>query len=543
MFFNKRTKTLPNAAAIAAISNSTPPSRSAETIAHNDDLLIEILLRLPIKSLLKFKSVCKHWLSLISDPNFSLRRNSIPVPVSGIFFSRSSRNVARISEFDFVNLNLTDSSKSPFRSLPFADDSHSGAGIGQSCNGLLLCYSIRVLKQRDIFVFNPTTKQCTKLPSISQFRDGALQQVSGLSLAFDPSNSPHYKVVCVWNSYSESNQHRIEIYSSETRQWKLCGSSFSVDNPDLQFDGGVYWNGSVHWISNSSNSLYLKVEEERISPMPMPPIPEGNDWDHVRMFRYFGESRGHLHLIDHLFDLHTPRFDVLEMEMDYSGWFVKFRVDLSEIPSSFPQIVRRKLFHQMREHDYVFSVLCVVRGEVDEESYLVIQIPGKFIRSFYGCKSSHSSVSNPYPNTGSVSSPIPTSLVTAVVYLIRSLASSWNTLLRAFMAPLNSISSTTTKSSNSGNKVILCLTSAGQWSNIEVIESYNGVEIYLPTTCHWRLTGGPFAIDITQILGTAHSFMAWCSGTAAYTGLVHGGHQTTLVSLKSAQGECQCLAF
>lgn len=64
-----------------------------------------------------------------------------------------------------------------------------------------------------------------------------------------------------------------------------------------------------------------------------------------------------------------------------------------------------------------------------------------------------------------------------------------------------------------------------------------------PLTWLWRLTGGPFAIDITQILGTAHSFMAWCSGTAAYTGLVHEGHKNTLVLLKSAQGECQCLGF
>lgn len=34
----------------------------------------------------------------------------------------------------------------------------------------------------------------------------------------------------------------------------------------------------------------------------------------------------------------------------------------------------------MKRHKYKFSVLCVVRSEVDEGSFLVLQIPGKVIR-------------------------------------------------------------------------------------------------------------------------------------------------------------------
>ncbi|CAH1427895.1 unnamed protein product [Lactuca virosa] len=35
-----------------------------------DSLLIEILARLPVKSIFSFKSVCKHWQTLISHPSF-----------------------------------------------------------------------------------------------------------------------------------------------------------------------------------------------------------------------------------------------------------------------------------------------------------------------------------------------------------------------------------------------------------------------------------------------------------------------------------------
>ncbi|XP_039049188.1 F-box protein At2g40925-like [Hibiscus syriacus] len=47
-------------------------NRSAEEIGNNHDLLTQLLLRLPTKSLLKFKCVSKQWLSLISDPQFCL---------------------------------------------------------------------------------------------------------------------------------------------------------------------------------------------------------------------------------------------------------------------------------------------------------------------------------------------------------------------------------------------------------------------------------------------------------------------------------------
>ncbi|XP_040964778.1 uncharacterized protein [Gossypium hirsutum] len=45
---------------------------AAEKIAYNQDLLTQILLRLPTKSLIKFKSVSKLWQFIISDPDFCL---------------------------------------------------------------------------------------------------------------------------------------------------------------------------------------------------------------------------------------------------------------------------------------------------------------------------------------------------------------------------------------------------------------------------------------------------------------------------------------
>ncbi|GMJ10969.1 hypothetical protein HRI_004766100 [Hibiscus trionum] len=45
---------------------------SAEEIGYNEDLIIEILLNLSAKSLIRFKAVSKQWMCIISDTNFCI---------------------------------------------------------------------------------------------------------------------------------------------------------------------------------------------------------------------------------------------------------------------------------------------------------------------------------------------------------------------------------------------------------------------------------------------------------------------------------------
>lgn len=54
-------------------------------IASNDDLLIEILRRLPAKSIIQFKSVSKHWRSLLSQRHFTLMFDNLLI-TRGLLF-------------------------------------------------------------------------------------------------------------------------------------------------------------------------------------------------------------------------------------------------------------------------------------------------------------------------------------------------------------------------------------------------------------------------------------------------------------------------
>ncbi|THG15539.1 hypothetical protein TEA_024733 [Camellia sinensis var. sinensis] len=126
-------------------STSSDHSPASELIAGNVGLLSEILFRLPPKSLIRFKSVSKDWWS---------------------------------------NTNTT---------------------ILHSCNGLLLCLN----GTTRFIVCNPTTKKHKILPYpvgissscfVKQFsviltESGPIHNNFDAYLAFDPSKSPHYKVV------------------------------------------------------------------------------------------------------------------------------------------------------------------------------------------------------------------------------------------------------------------------------------------------------------------------------------------------------------
>ncbi|XWS60129.1 hypothetical protein CRYUN_Cryun07bG0007900 [Craigia yunnanensis] len=109
--------------------------------------------------------------------------------------------------------------------------------------------------------------------------------------------SPHYKVVCVrdpdpwldfWNDPESSYMtQQVEIYSSQTRSWRLSGKPF-IAPVNTGFNGGSFamvpFTGLIHGI------------EEKLKQLPMPPIPD--DWEDIRREADDEESYMVLHIPD-----------------------------------------------------------------------------------------------------------------------------------------------------------------------------------------------------------------------------------------------------
>ncbi|XP_059663048.1 F-box protein At5g07610-like [Cornus florida] len=319
---------------------------ASEIIGGNEELVVEILQRLPAKSLIRLKSVSKTWLSLISSRRFSLllwqqqnRRRRHP-KISGLFCS-----CGYVGEIDYIPTMDSENKKS-LTQFPDFSSGESGewhTKIIDSCSGLLLicCLCLAKPGYDSYHVYNPTTKQFSTLPR--PFPQSCLTR--SLNLAFDPLKSLHYKVVLL------QSQNKVEtslyIYSSETNAWS---SPFADPFSELDRDvDGVYCNGSIHWISLRPNeaSFYFDVDKEILCPMPSPQCPGRC------MHQHFGESRGHLHFLSY----HPNagfKVSVSEMERDYSKWSLKYRVNL-EVMVDF---VSRDMIVQG-----ALSVISLIHGE------------------------------------------------------------------------------------------------------------------------------------------------------------------------------------
>ncbi|KAG4401855.1 hypothetical protein GLYMA_02G079600v4 [Glycine max] len=138
--------------------------RGVRSVFLPQELIIEILLRLPVKSLVRFKCVCRLWLSLISDPSFAISHfEPMATHTKRLVFL-----TPRACEFRSIDFNASvhDDSASTALKLGFLPTKSYYVRILGSCWGFVLfdcCQSLHM--------WNPST--------------GVHEQLSYSPVAFD----------------------------------------------------------------------------------------------------------------------------------------------------------------------------------------------------------------------------------------------------------------------------------------------------------------------------------------------------------------------
>ncbi|XP_039793700.1 putative F-box protein At3g52320 isoform X3 [Panicum virgatum] len=197
-----------------------------------DDAVVEILSRVPARSIHRFKCVSKPWRDLIADP---LHRKRLPQTLEGFVCCA----VAGASFHGrFISL--------PGRSAPPVDPSFSflsklpwieNIKLLGSCNGLLLFEHGRNPATAPAYaVCNPATEECVAVPSAGRPSPGPVLQ-ERTYLIFDPAVSPHFHLVYVWQE-DFLGEIEVRAYSSETRVW----SDWASQQRRLQDEGRVFDN-------------------------------------------------------------------------------------------------------------------------------------------------------------------------------------------------------------------------------------------------------------------------------------------------------------
>jgi hypothetical protein len=119
------------------------------------ELIVEILLRLPVKSLIRFKSICKPWFSLISQHNFANSHFQITAATHTSRILTISRTLPlKIQSIDFEIKHHSVSLKHNFlHHRPFFYHQIKGSCRGFIC---LCCTLYRYLDMESIQWFSQT---------------------------------------------------------------------------------------------------------------------------------------------------------------------------------------------------------------------------------------------------------------------------------------------------------------------------------------------------------------------------------------------------
>ncbi|KZV52094.1 hypothetical protein F511_41626 [Dorcoceras hygrometricum] len=142
------------------------------------DLIINILLRLPVKSLGKFKCVSKKWLHLITDSYFVSMYREISVRNPNILVLKKTpllreAHMKKCTRIDLCSLNLDGSCRNDEFSLYVNDDEKNIEVLPSKWD--LICF----VSESGFYVCNPSTQVMMKLPEASCCTSGEVNAGMG----------------------------------------------------------------------------------------------------------------------------------------------------------------------------------------------------------------------------------------------------------------------------------------------------------------------------------------------------------------------------
>ncbi|XP_027165924.1 F-box/kelch-repeat protein At3g23880-like [Coffea eugenioides] len=242
------------------------------------ELIFDILLRLPIKSLLRFRCVSKSWNSLISSPEFiktHLKKTSNARNTKLIFSSfKGVPDLDYLTEcnldsvlysptIEAINMVTHMVASSMTEATTIQPPKEKSIEILGSCNGLV-CIAMQDIRfwpfdsdstpDRRLFLWNPSIRKYWKLPHFGN------SGVAAYGFGYDELHDD-YKLMAFFRAspFENAEGQVVEIYSQRTNSWKR--NEYSINYPIWQLKGGCFVGGKLHW-----NANFRPEEEDRYRP-------------------------------------------------------------------------------------------------------------------------------------------------------------------------------------------------------------------------------------------------------------------------------------
>ncbi|KAM7497774.1 hypothetical protein LguiA_022188 [Lonicera macranthoides] len=268
-------------------ADSSPEDRtvtySMESRAITDlpePIVMDILSRLPVKTIVKCSCICKTWLHLLLDPHFAnIHFSRAPTQILG---TPSGYNdhlfIGEVDESllsrDKKDIRVCPKFMSIIKTFPHWDSDVANIANGFVClvNGWNPCRILNPITG-ELIVVEQTKRMDSRVPR--EFGLGFSRKTNELKLLRLVGN--------IRRLYLSDERLEADIYRLSTNSWRSIGEAPSGILSFL----GPFVNGALHsWSSDVGDSIFsFDVEEEKFQTVPAPPLKEEEkrDYEYVTL--------------------------------------------------------------------------------------------------------------------------------------------------------------------------------------------------------------------------------------------------------------------
>ncbi|CAN6332266.1 unnamed protein product [Urochloa humidicola] len=322
---------------------------SSDTVDLPDEIMLEVLLRLPIKSIVRFRAVCRSWAALLSSEEFCSLHMAFtevkPSPPKLLFISPA----ANFESTAVYSCSLLDHTDDCLFTLDYARGNFVDVAPAP-CRGLTLLYDAVAPAY---YICNAATRSVTRLPPCQDV------PYATAGLGFD-ARTKMYKVVRFFQGKChEKEAFKCEIYTlggEDGDRWRPAFggvpfrfqkfASSAILNAVQNKMPPTFVDGFLHWLINPllfvnmprAGIISFSVTNETFSWIRSPPF--------VASGVHLVELNGHLCMVRDL-RKGLPAISMLEIWKveDYSigDWSLNHKIDLSgHLSRDFlePQVVK-----------------------------------------------------------------------------------------------------------------------------------------------------------------------------------------------------------
>ncbi|XP_050377481.1 F-box protein CPR1-like [Argentina anserina] len=317
-----------------------------------EHVVLNILCRLPVKSLIRFTCVCKRWHSLIiSDRQFG---NS-HFQLSSHLRQHVLIATPRMSSTQFQCLDDNFTTKKLTCPLELTTVTSNTEVMG-SCDGLVLLgqFNRNCLVPlvefycdyyRSLVIWNPSTKFVRKIP-LPKFQIGMIKladerkkrHMSCVYYGFGRvSASDDYKLVVIPNF---GGFMEVQVFSYRANSWKVVKAPYLSPYPFWSKEWGTYSNGAIHWVSDCEPGFEpppvyaFDLDSEQFGEMPLPVFSHNEDGIKMTRVRTPVLVGGCLCVMFQDPDKYSEFWVMKEYKMPES-WVKLFRFNVRDLPDVF----------------------------------------------------------------------------------------------------------------------------------------------------------------------------------------------------------------